>query len=269
MAQKGQMMDLTYWQKQTASKPLFPEMEWNKPERRDQAGKLLIVGGNKLGFAAVGESYESAKNTGAGEVRVLLPDCLKRTVPKTLLDVIFAPCNQSGSLSQEALPELLTASAWADGTLLIGDAGRNSETAVVYEHFVQQYPGPLTITRDAIDLVKNDHKLLVERPDTTIIASFAQVQKLFQGVYYPKILTFSMQLLQLVEALHKFTITYPCTIVTLHKDTIIIASNGKVITQEWHNAMAIWRGSVAAKAATYWLWNPPSVLESIAASIVD
>jgi hypothetical protein len=80
-------------------------------------------------------------------------------------------------------------------------------------------------------------------------------------------LTFNMQLLQLVEALHKFTITYQCSIVTLHKDTIIIASNGEVITQEWTNAMAIWRGSVASRAATYWLWNPSNPLNSTAASI--
>ncbi len=260
-------MDLSYWQKQTDSKPLFPEVEWNKPERLDQAGKLLIVGGNKLGFAAVGDSYETAKNTGVGQVRVLLPDCLRSTIPKILTDVIFAACNQSGSLSQEALPELLASAAWADGILLVGDAGRNSETAVLYEHFLEKYSGPLTITRDAIDLIKNNPRLLVERPDTTIIASFAQVQKLLQGVYYPKILTFSMQLLQLVEALHKFTLTYPCTIVTLHKDTIIIASDGKVVTQEWGNAMAIWRGTVAARAAAYWLWNPTQSLEASAASI--
>lgn len=260
-------MDTSYWQKQTDSKPLFPEIEWNKPERRDQAGRLLIVGGNKLGFAAIADSYETAKTTGAGQVRVLLPDCLKSTVPKTLLDVIFAPCNPSGGLNQQALPELLSASEWADGVLLVGDAGRNSETAVLYEHFAQQYTGPLTITRDAIDLIKNNHKLLVERPNTIIVASFAQVQKIFQGVYYPKILTFSMQLLQFVEALHKFTVTYPCTIVTLHKDTLIIASDGRVVTQEWHNTMAIWRGSVATNIAAYWLWNPASALESITSSI--
>ncbi len=260
-------MDTSYWKKQTASKALFPEIEWNKPERRDQAGKLLIVGGNKLGFAAVAESYGTAKETGAGQARVLLPDCLKNTVPRTLLDVVFAPCNQSGGLNQDAFTELTATSAWADGVLLIGDAGRNSETAVLYEKFVEHYQGPLTVTRDAIDLIKNNPRLLVERPDTILVASFAQVQKLLQAVYYPKILTFSMQLLQLVEALHKFTITYPCTIVTLHKDTIVIASAGEVVTQEWHNAMAIWRGSVATNVATYWLWNPPSPLRSGVASL--
>lgn len=262
-------MDHTYWHRQTTSKPLYPDIEWSKPERRDQAGSLLIVGGNKLGFSAAAESYQRALKTGAGNVKVLLPDCLKGTVPPTLLDVMFGACTTSGGLSKDALPELRAASEWANATLLIGDAGRNAETAMLYEEFIRTYDKPLTITRDAIDLVKNNPSLLVDRPNTTLVASFAQVQKLLAGVYYPKILTFSMQLMQLVETLHKFTITYPCTIVTLHKDTLIIASGGEVVTQEWQNTMAIWRGTVAVDAACYWLWNQHAPLKAVASSIVN
>ena len=261
-------MEPTFWRRQSASKPLFPDLEWSKPERRDQAGKLAVIGGNKLGFAAVAESYQLALEVGVGQVRVVLPDALKKAVPPTLLDVIVAPSNPSGSLSADAKPELVATSEWADAVLLVGDAGRNSETAVLYEQFVSDYQGPLTVIRDAIDLIKNDPRLLVERPDTLLVASFAQTQKLFQGVYYPKILTFSMQLLQLVEALHKFTITYPCTIMTLHKDTLILAQQGQVITQSWEEPMAIWRGSVATRAAAYWLWNPSQPLAASAASLV-
>ncbi len=261
-------MEHTYWRRQLPGKPLFPDIEWSKPERRDQAGKLLIVGGNKLGFSAVAEGYQTALGTGVGQVKVLLPDCLKKSVPSTLLDVMFAACTPSGGLSKEALPELNAASEWADGVLLVGDAGRNAETALAYEDFIRNYSGSITVTRDAIDLVKNDPALLVERPDTLLVASFAQVQKLFSGVYYPKVLTFGMQLMQLVETLHKFTITYPCVVMTLHQDTIIIAHGGEVVTQPWLEPMAIWRGTVATNAAAYWLWNKPNPLQAITSSIV-
>ncbi len=259
-------MDTSYWQKQTASKPLFPDIEWSKPERRDQAGKLLIVGGNKLGFSAVAESYQQTLETGVGQAKVLVPDCLKGTIPSTLLDVLFAACTPSGGLSKESLPELRASSEWADATLLIGDAGRNAETALLYEEFIRTYTNPLTVTRDAIDLVKNNPSLLVDRPNTLLVMSFAQLQKVVAGVYYPKILTFNMQLLQLVEILHKFTITYPCTIMTLHKETLILAHGGKVVSQEWKESMAIWRGSVATRAACYWLWSDDP-LKASAASI--
>ncbi|MES2876467.1 MAG: hypothetical protein V4678_03265 [Patescibacteria group bacterium] len=260
-------MDHTYWRRQEPGKPLFADIEWSKPERRDQAGRLLIVGGNKLGFSSVAESYGLALQSGVGSVKVLLPDCLKKSIPPSMVDVIFGACTPSGGLSKDAVAELRASSEWASGLLLIGDAGRNAETALAYEDFIGSYDGQLTVTRDAIDLVKNNPSLLVERPDTLLVASFAQVQKLFQGLYYPKMLTFNMQLMQLVEALHKFTITYPCAILTLHQDTVVIAYAGEVITQPWHEPMAIWRGSVATTAACYWLWNDTKPLESVATSI--
>lgn len=258
-----------YWKKQTAEKPLFPDIEWSKPEQRSQAGRLGIIGGNKLGFAGVAESYSVALTAGTGEVRVLLPDVLRKTIPPAITDAIFASTNPSGSLARDALNEMRALGEWSTGIILVGDAGRNSETAILYEDFLREYEGPLTITRDAVDLVKNGSQQIAERPNTLLVVSFAQTQKLFQSVYYPKILTFSMQLASLVEALHKFTITYPVSIMTLHKDYLIIASGGNVTTTEWQNPMAIWRGSVAARAASYWLWNPKAPLEATTASIVN
>lgn len=258
----------SYWHKQTPEKPLYPNIEWSKPEQRSQSGRLGIIGGNKLGFAGVAEAYGVALKTGVGEVRVLLPDVLKKSIPTIMTDVVYGATNISGSLARDALIEMKTVGAWSTGVLLIGDAGRSSETAILYEDFIREYVGPLTITRDVIDLVKNSSMTLVERPNTLLVASFAQLQKLFQLVYYPKVLTFSMQLTNLVEAMHKFTITYPASLAVLHKETLIVASDGKVTTTPWDNPMKIWRGNTASVAAAYWLWNPSKPLESITTSLL-
>lgn len=257
-----------YWKQQQPTKPLFPDIEWSKPEQKSSRGRLGIIGGNKLGFAGVAESYSTALNTGAGEVRVLLPDCLRKSIPASMTDVIFAACNPSGSLSRDALPDLTALGTWASCLLLAGDAGRNSETAIAYSDLIRNYTGQLVITRDAVDLVKNDSEALVNRPNTVLIVSFAQLQKLFQAVYYPKMLTFSMQLLQLVEAVHKFTVTYPVTIAVLHRDTLIVAHDGGVVTTKWETPLAIWRGITAARAATYLMWTPSQPLQAIATSLV-
>lgn len=262
-------MDYSYWKRQTIEQPLFPDIEWSKPEQKSQSGKLGIIGGNQLGFAGVAEAYSTALQTGAGHIRVLLPDVLKKTLPPVITDTVFAPTNPSGSLSKDAIAEMNALGEWAQAILMIGDAGRSGETAIVYEQFIQKYTGQLLLTRDAIDLVKNSSDMLVERPNTVLIASFAQLQKLFQSVYYPKVLTFSMQLTNLVEAVHKFTITYPVTIAVLHKDHLIVASGGEVTSQTWSNPMLIWRGTVAAKAAAYWLWTPSKPLEAITSSILS
>lgn len=261
-------MEHPYWSKQTHDQPLYPDIEWAKPEQRSLAGRLLIVGGNKLGFVGVAESYQTAQQSGVGEVRAVLPDVLRKAIPPVITDTVFAASNPSGSLAQDALTELEAAGKWASGVLLIGDAGRNSETAIVYEKFITSYTGPLTITRDAIDLVKNSSQALIERPQTLLVVSFAQLQKIFQLVYYPKVLTFSMQLTNLVEALHKFTITYPVSIVVLHQDTLLVANEGDVTSTPWQNPMAIWRGITATRAASYWLWNTEKTFQSVTASVL-
>jgi hypothetical protein len=78
-----------------------------------------------------------------------------------------------------------------------------------------------------------------------------------------------MQLMQLVEALHKFTITYPVAVASFHHEQIVIAHEGQVTTTPWEHPMAIWRGMVATEMAAYWLWNPTKPLESATASLVS
>lgn len=263
------MQQYPYWHQQTIEKPLYPEIAWAKPEQRQMAGKLGIIGGNKLGFISVAESYETTLKAGAGEVKVLLPDVLRKSMPSTMTNVIYGASNPSGSLARDSITEMKTIGSWATAILMIGDSGRNSETAILYEDFIREYTGPLTITRDAIDLIKNSTQTLVDRPNTLIVASFAQLQKMFQSVYYPKILTFSMQLTNLVEALHKFTITYPINIVVFHREVMLVAGNGEVTSTPWTDQMKIWRGKTASIAATYWLWNSSKTVESVTASLLD
>lgn len=255
-----------YWRIQEQGKPLFPDIEWSKPEQRSHAGRLAIIGGSKLGFVAIRDSYEIAKQLGAGQIRAIMPDVLKKTVPASVSDVVFLPSNTSGGFSREAIDQFDAACQWADICLLVGDAGRNSETAIVFEHLMNTDTN-LVVTRDAVDLVLPSMHILLDRENSTFVVSFAQLQKMFQSVYYPKILSFSMQLMQLVETLHKFTITYPVSIVTFHQSQLIIARGGEIITMKFEEPMAIWRGITATKAATYLLWNPKKPLEAIATSI--
>ncbi len=262
------MQQFPYWQQQAPDKVLFPDVQWNKPEQRAHTGKLAVIGGNKLGFVAVGDAYVTTTDTGVGQVRVLLPDVLKKSVPPVLTDVIYGASNPSGGLAKGAAPDMQAIGAWADAVLLIGDAGKNSETAILYEDFVRHHDGMLTITRDAVDLLLNAPETMVERDETLLVVSFAQLQKIFTKVYYPKILTFSMQLQQLVETLHKFTITYPVSVMVYHQDHIVCASGGQVTTTPWSNPMAIWKGTVAAHASAYWLWNPKKPLHAATTSLV-
>src|ERR1700722_14895032 len=129
-------MNRDYWHKQTAEQPLFPSLIWSRPESRAQSGKLLIIGGNLHGFALTAEAYNQAVKAGIGIVRVLMPDAIKNLLgkaAKTIPGIEFAPSTPSGSFSQKALDDFLALSHWADGVLLAGELGHNSETAILLE----------------------------------------------------------------------------------------------------------------------------------------
>lgn len=260
------MTDQDYWHKQTGT-PLFPDIAWARPEQKAKAGRLAIIGGHAHSFAATAESYRTATETGAGQVRIVLPDTLKKLIPREVTETVFVASNPSGGFSKKAEPELMAAARWADGLLLIGDAGRNSETAILYESLLKNSAQPITITRDAVDLLKNSTGAMVERNNTLLVVSIAQLQKIFQAVYYPKIITLGMQLSTLVETLHKFTMTYPATLMVLHRENLLVAHGGDVSTTPWQDAMKIWRGHTAAKASTYWLWSPQKSFEAATTSL--
>ncbi len=260
-------MNFDFWLKQTSGKPLFPDIEWQKPEQKNLAGKLLIIGGNKLGFAAVAQAYTDALKAGIGECRVILPDSLKPVVDSQAFDCLFVPSNPSGGMSKDGMDTILAGVAWADGILLIGDTGRNSETAITLEAMLAKTDKLCLVTRDAVDLLRASAKQLIERNNTVLIVTLAQLQKLFQAVYYPKTILFSMQLTTLAETLHKFTVTYPATIVVFHQNQLLVAKDGQVSSTPWEEPLLIWRGSVASKAAVYAVQHHAKLFQALTASM--
>jgi len=258
-----------YWLKQEDGKPLFEDILWARPESKHTAGKLLIVGGNAHGFIDVGLSYQAAVKAGAGTVRVLLPDALAKTVGMTLENCEFAPSTPSGSFASTALTELLMHAQWADMVLLAGEFGRNSETAVMLEGFVQKYRGPLTITRDAVEYFYHHSALLLDREDTCIVGATGQFQKLAQDAHYPQAITTSLDLVRLVGILHDFEQKHGAHIVTHHLGTTLVAAGGKVSTTKTGSNEDVWRVPTASSAAVFWMQSLGKPFEALTTSLIN
>lgn len=260
---------MEYWHKQTADKPLFENILWARPETRHGAGKLLVAGGNIHGFAAAGEAYAAAEKAGAGTIRALLPDALKKTIG-SLGPYEFAPSTPSGGFGRDALNELLLQADWADAVLLAGDMGRNSETSILLESFVQKYTGQLVITKDAADYFLKLPELVANRPETTLVLNLGQLQRLGTALKFETPFLMSMGLLLLVQALHAFTKQYPeLVIVTKELDTTVVAHQGRVSsTKSPGTTEDLWQTQTAAKAAVLWLQNPTRPFESITSSAI-
>ncbi len=263
-------MDRSFWYKQTKENPLFPDLLWSRPEHRAQAGKLLIIGGNDHGFAAVADGYKEAVRTGVGTLRVLLPDSIQRSVKMVLEMADYAPSTPSGSFSRQALSELLGQAQWADGVLLAGDLGRNSETAVLLESFVRKYGNQLTITKDAVDYFTERPEPVISRQDTTLVVSLAQLQKIGLKSKQKKAITFDMDLLHLVDWLHEFTAQFSINLVVRHLDTIFVSVRGEVSTTRTTDATEnTWRIRTAAHTAVWWLQNPTNTFQALTTAIIQ
>jgi len=254
-----------FWQKQEPDQPLFPDVLWSKPERRDAAGRIAIVGGNSRGFVAVAAAYQTALTTGVGEARVILPDALKKKINGPM-DIIFAPTNPSGGLARDALNELYAAADWANTILFIGDSGANSETAALLETFLSKDTITSVVsTRDAVDLIKPAAEIVLNRASTHLIISLSQLQKLFREVYYPRVLTFSQGVKQIAETLHKFTITYPATITLWHSGFLFVAKGGQVISQKFDQPLRVWNGEIATREAVWQIWQSDPIKAAVSA----
>jgi NAD(P)H-hydrate repair Nnr-like enzyme with NAD(P)H-hydrate dehydratase domain len=265
-------MDKNYWHKQASDEPLYPDLLWSRPENRQHAGKLLIIGGNLYGFAAPAEAYQESLKAGVGAACVLLPDATKTHFTHFqggTLEMEFAPSTPSGSFSQKALVEFLQLGSWADSVLLAGDLGRNSETAILLEKFAASFAGQLVVAKDAADYFTSSPQKILERPDTTLVISLAQLQKLARMAKFPQAFTFGMDLLHLVDRLHKFTQQYQTNIIVKHLENIIVAANGQVSTTKLATDQDIWRVKTAAHASVWWLQNPGKTFEALTTAVYE
>lgn len=248
-------MDQPFWHKQTKNQPLFQELIWSRPENRAFAGKLLVIGGNAHGFAAPAEAYAESVVAGVGTAHALLPDAIKKYVGIIIEHADFAPSTPSGSFSQKALAELLSHAAWADGVLFAGDLGRNSETAIVIEKYLQKTTGITVLTRDAADYVISAPQSIVERPNTLLVISLSQLQRLATTTGFHRPVTFKMDMLRLVDWLHEYTSRHPIQLIVRHLDTTFVAVGGEVSTTPIPHSEQIWRLKTAAHAIVWWIQN--------------
>ena len=260
-------MDHTFWQKQPNDKPLFPELEWSRPENRQHAGKLLIVGGNGYEFKAPANAYGDALDAGIGTATVLLPSSMQKVVSDIFPEAEFAPSTPSGSFARTALEQLAQLSNWADSVLLAGDTGRNSETSVMFETFLRQYQGQVTITRDTANVLIQQPLQILQRKATLLVLAMGQLRELGGAAKFPHAFTSDLGVVRLVELLHEFTSQHAVHIITRHQNQFLVAVNGQVSTTPDGSEQKNWRVGTASHAAVWWLQNPGQPFEALTTAV--
>lgn len=248
----------------------YQDLLWNIPEQ--PMGVVNVMGGNAQSFRT---PVKVAEQLGAKypikEVRLVLPDALQGKLPE-LPGVVYLKSTESGSFASGE--EIALTLAAGDFNLIIGDISRNSITGKALAEAVTTAKKPTLVTRDAIDLMAEHCTEATLMNDYLILmGSLAQLIKAMRAVYYPKMVTLSQSLVQLVEVLHKFTLSYPAKIVTLHNGQVLVATDGAVMAVPLENTgftpLSLWLGDGAVRVTGMNLYNPGKFGEATVAGLLS
>lgn len=251
------------------SKNPYADLYWNIPEEQKQ-GTVAVIGGNGQSFRTPVQVAEYlGKTFPVKEVKTVLPDSLKSKLPG-FDNLVFLGSTESGSFADGE--ELAQAIDGVDFALLVGDFSKNTITAGAIKSALETSAKNALITRDTLDLlIGAGLESVLMRENLTIMGSVAQWQKALRAIYYPKMLMMSQSLVQVAEVFHKFTLSYPVQVVSLHDGQILLAKNGKVVavplTESGYTPLTVWSGELAAKVLALNMYNPDQFIEASVAAI--
>lgn len=246
----------------------YEDLKWNIPERKQ--GTVNVIGGNSNSFRTEVKVAEFLSTKYPLEkTDVVMPDSLKNKLPP-LDNFVFTPSVDSGSFAESQ--ELIDAFKNADFNLVLGDLSKNAITGKAISSAIKSSEKMTLITRDTVDLIcDNQPERLLMNENLIIMASMPQLQKLLHAVYYPKMLLMSESLVQVSDILHKFTLSYPVSIITLHNNQLLIAGNGIVkavsVEASGYAPMMVWSGELASKIIAMNLYNPNSFIKATVSAI--
>ena len=214
----------------------YEDLTWNIPEQKQ--GIVNIIGGNSQNFRTEVRTAEFiTANYPIKEVRLVLPNALKNNLPN-LPNLVFLPSTDSGSFNESQ--ELNNVFNSADFNLLLGDLSKNSVTGTAVAGACRRSEKMTLLTRDTVDIVTDNS------PERTLMNE--------------NLIFFT----SMAQLLHKFTLSYPVKLVTLHDGQILLAENGTIrvvsIEESGYSPVTIWSGELAAKITLLNLFNPNNFL---------
>ncbi|MBR3352982.1 hypothetical protein IKG49_00040 [Candidatus Saccharibacteria bacterium] len=248
----------------------YEDLKWNIPEQKQ--GAVNVIGGNQQNFKTEVKTTEFLAGVyPVQETWLVLPDALKKSLPN-LPNFKFLPSTDTGSFAESQ--EMIDIFNAVDYNLVLGDFSKNSATGKALASAVKSSEKMTLVTRDTVNLLtENMPEQVLMNENLVIMASVMQLQKLLRAVYYPKMLLMTSSLMQVAEILHKFTLSYPIGIVTLHNGQILVAKDGAVkaveLAKTGYLAMSFWNGEVAAKIVGMNLYNPNRFIESAVVALFE
>lgn len=250
---------------QKKESPAYPEMLWSKPENKNYAGSMLLIGGNSEGFNNLSDGFALLNKEVIKAVNVATVDSLKKKIGQFLTSAHYLPSNPSGGFANNALDELSYLSNINDYVLLIGDLGGSSETEMLIENLINDQKQNITIANDGIDIFLNTAAHTIERGKLNLVIEFNKLQKLLIKLKITKALTSDTTLLGIAEILSELTKSFDISIITDFNNQILYSFNSRVGLIKADFVI----NKLAIKSATWLMQNPEKQFEAISCALFE
>jgi NAD(P)H-hydrate repair Nnr-like enzyme with NAD(P)H-hydrate dehydratase domain len=246
-----------YW-KQQRDKPLYPDLLWSKPVTKRGAGKLLIIGGSSAGFSVVARSFAGSSAAGAGHVRAVVPDSLRK-ITHGFDFIEYAPSNPSGGFAKTSLAELLELAGWSDGVLIAGDLGKNSETSLLIEQFMQTCPKTMIIATNALTTITLDASDILSSDQRVVMFTHRDIQNAARELKVLQPITSTQAPPQFAQSLKEVSESCRSFVMVVDNQTLWVTHQGEVIS-----TTSSQNENIAPLAAVWALQNPTKIKEALA-----
>lgn len=142
-----------------------------KPDsHKGNYGRVLLLCGSMGYTGAAALAAMGALRSGAGLVYLGVPSCIYEIEAIKLTEAIVFPLSdEDGSLSVEAIPEILKKSEQMDAVLIGPGLGNNKSTFTVIKTILAHYSGPVVLDADGINVLAGHIDILRDRTGVTIL----------------------------------------------------------------------------------------------------
>ncbi len=135
------------------------------------SGKVYLIAGSKGFTGAAVLAATAALRSGAGLVKLALPESLGQIGETATLETIieYMPETNEQSLASDAFLDLIAGSDWADVVAIGPGLGRHEDTLATVRALIKTIESPLIIDADALFALSQEPQILIDRKAPTIL----------------------------------------------------------------------------------------------------
>lgn len=253
-------IDMNYIEKQLDT-PLYEDILWSRPVRR--TGRVLLVGGHRDGFSSLQKLYQEFEEAQVAETRLALPNKLSKLVG-SLEYISLLASTPSGSISRDALAELVYLANESDLVSLGPDLSNNSETILTMQRLIAETRASVLIPPQSAEQLLPEAGEWKNKENLLLCINHKQLYKMAAKLAVDVSIPLNPTTDAIAEIAQAVSGEFFPSLVIIFGDSCIIAVDGSAsITKTKTTNIGL--------LATFWLQNSSKKYEALttAAHLID